>query len=119
MSYVKKLLFVGSFLLSVEFLSLGFFINLTFAWINHHVSPLLTAILPVDASPVRFDSPANTDGRFIAKKDREITPRSGGFLTTTEPAQVFLRNRVIIPYSFRIIITPKVSRYIAKSVFNL
>jgi hypothetical protein len=113
---VKKLLFVGSFLLSVEFLSLGFFINLTFAWINQHVSPLLT---PVDARPVRFDSPANTDGRFIFKKVGEITPRSGGFLTTTEPAQVFLRNRVIIPYSFRIIITPKVSRYIAKSVFNL
>jgi hypothetical protein len=119
MSRVKKILFLGSVLLSLEFLSLGFFINLTFAWSNQHVPPLLTAIPLVGASPVRLDAPAKTDGSFVLEKDGEITPRSGGFLTTIEPAQVFLRNFVVVPFSFRIILTPKVSRYIFKSVLNL
>jgi len=119
MSRLKKTLFVGSVLLSLEFLSLGFFITRTFAWTNQHVPPLLTAVPPVDAGPVRLDSPAKTDGSFVLEKDGEITPRSGGFLTTIEPAQVFLRSLVVVPFFFRIILTPKVSRYISKSVLNL
>jgi hypothetical protein len=119
MSRLKKTLFVGSVLLSLEFLSLGFFINRTFAWGNQHVPSLLTATPPVDASPVRLDSPAKTDASFVLEKDGEITPRSGGFLTTIERAQVFLRSVVVVPFSFRIILTPKVSRYIFKSVLNL
>lgn len=119
MSRVKKILFVGAVLLSLEFLFLGFFINRSFAWSNQHVPPLLTAIPPVDASPVRLDAPANTDGSFVLEKDGEITPRSRGFLTTIEPTQVFLRSLVVVPFSFRIILTPKVSRYISKSVLNL
>ena len=119
MSYVKKTLFVGSVLLSLEFLSLGFFIDLTFAWITQQGSSLLTAVLPVGPSPVKLDSPAKTDRSFVLEKDGEMKPRSGGFLTTTEPVQLFLRSIVILPFSFRIIITPKVSRYISKSVLNL
>jgi hypothetical protein len=119
MSRVKKTLFLGSVLLSLEFLSLGFFINLTFAWSNKHVPPQLTAIPLVDVSPVRLDSPAKPDGSFVLEKDGEITPRSGGFLTTIEPAQVFPRSIVAVPFSFRIILTPKVSRYISKSVLIL
>ena|SRR5713226_9597756 len=119
MSRVKKTLFLGSVLLSLEFLSLGFFINRTFAWTNQHVPPLLTAIPLVDASPVRIHAPAKTDGSFVLEKDGEIMPRSGGFLTTLEPAQVFSRSLVVVPFSFRIILTPKVSRYISKSVLNL
>jgi hypothetical protein len=119
MSRVKKTLFLGSVLLSLEFLSLGFFINWTFAWSNQHVPPLLTAIPLVDASPARLDSPAKTDGSFVLEKDGEMTPRSGGFLTTLEAAQVFSRSLVVVPFSFRIVLTPKVSRYISKSVLNL
>jgi hypothetical protein len=119
MSRVKKTLFLGSVLLSLEFLSLGFFINQTLAWSNQYVRPLLTAIPPVNASPVRLDSPAKTDGSFVLEKNGEITPRSGGFAATIEPAQVFRRSLVVVPFSFRIILTPKVSRYISKSVLNL
>jgi hypothetical protein len=119
MSRVKKILFVGSVLLSLEFLSLGFFIYRTFACSNQHVSPLLTANPPVDASPVRLDAPAKTDGSFVLETYDDPTPRSRGFLTTIEPAQVFLRNFVVVPFSFRIILTPKVPRYISKSVLNL
>lgn len=119
MSRVKKILFVGSVLLSLEFLSPGFFIYRTFAWSNQHVPPLLTAIPLGGASPIRLESPAKTDGSFVLEKDGEITPRSRGFLTTIEPAQVFLRNFVVVPFPFRIILTPKVSRYISKSVLNL
>ena len=116
---VKKPLFLGSVLLSLEFLSLGFFINLTFAWSNQHVPPLVTAMPLVDASPVRLASPAKTDGNLVLETDGEITPRSGGFLTTIAPAQVLLRSIVAVPFSFRIILTPKVSRYISKSVLIL
>jgi hypothetical protein len=119
MSRVKKTLFLGSVLLSLEFLSLGFFINRTFAWSNQHVPPLLTAIPSVDGSPIRLASPAKTDGSFVLEKDGEMTPRSGGFAATIEAAQVFRRSFVVVPFSFRIILTPKVSRYISKSVLNL
>ena len=119
MSREKKRLAVLAVLLSLEFLSLGFFINRTFAWSNQHVPLLLAAIPLVDASPVRLDSPVKTDGSFVLEKDGEITPRSEGFLTTIEPAQVFLRSIVAVPFSFRIILTPKVSRYISKSVLIL
>jgi len=119
MSRVKKTLFVGSVLLSLEFLSLGFFIIRTFAWSNRHGPPLGTTTRPVDVSPVRLDSPAKTNGSFVLENDGEITARSEGFLTAIEPAQVFLRSIVAVPFYFRIILTPKVSRYISKSVLIL
>jgi hypothetical protein len=106
MSYVKKTLFVGSVLLSLEFLSLGFFINLTFAWITQQgSSSLLTAVLPVDSSSVRLDSPDKTGAFVLARLPIDASLRR--CLTTAEPAQLFLRSIVIMPFSFRIILTPK------------
>jgi hypothetical protein len=119
MSRVKKTLFLGSVLLSLEFLSLGFFINRTFAWSNPHVQARLTAIASGVGSPVRLDAPNKTDDRLGLEKDGETTPRSGGFATTIEPAQVFLRSVVVVPFYFRIHLAPKVSRYLSKSVLNL
>jgi hypothetical protein len=119
MSHVKKKLSVLSVLFGLEFLSVGFFTNGTFSWITHPVPPLPKAVSHAHARAVKLDSPAETDGRFVLESDGEPKPRSATFLTTNDPAQVFLRSFVVVPFFFRIILTPKVSRYISKSVLNL
>ena len=110
MSRVKKKLSVLSVLLSLEFLSLGFFINGTFSWSNQHPPPSLKA--------AKFDSPAKTEGRSVEKYS-ELTPRSGDFLTAKKNAGVSHRSFIVVPLFFRINLAPKVSRYIFNSVLNI
>jgi hypothetical protein len=119
MSRVKQKLSVLSVLFSVEFLSLGVFTIGTFSWSTQHVPPLLEAASHAHARAVKLDSPPETDGRFVLESDGEPKAPSATFLTTNDPAQVFLRSFVVVPLFFRIILTPKVSRYISKSVLNL
>ena len=118
MSRVKKKLSVLSVLFSLEFLSLGFFTNGTFPW-STHVPPLVKAASHTHARAVKLDSPAKTDGRFALERYSEHTPRSGVFLTTKENAGVSFRRSMVVPLFFRIILAPKVSRYIFKSVLNI
>jgi hypothetical protein len=119
MSRVKKILFAASVLLSLQFLSLGFFINRTFAWSRQHVPPLLNTALQIDATAAKLDSPPKTHSRFVLERSGELTPRSEGFLTAKETAGVSRPRLVVIAPCFRNILAPKVSRYIAKSVRNI
>jgi len=119
MSRVKNTLFAGAVLLSLEFLSLGFFINRTFAWSSQHVPPLLKTDPQIDATAAKLVSLPQTHSRFVLERSGELTPRSGGFLTAKETAGVSRRSFVVVPLFFRIILAPKVSRYISKSVLNI
>ena len=119
MSRAKKTLFVLSALFSLEFLSLGFFTNGIFSWTVRHVPPLLKAAPYTHDSAVKLDSPAKSDSRFVLERYAELTPDSAGFLTANENAEFSLRNLRVVPLRFRIILAPKVSRYISKSVLNI
>jgi len=118
MSRVKKTALALSVLFSLEFLFLGLSTNGT-SWTNQYVPPLLKAAAHTDARAVRLDSPAKTDGRFVLERYSESTPRSGSFLTAKENTEVPLRSFVIARLFFRIILAPKVSRYIFKFVLNI
>jgi hypothetical protein len=119
MSRVKQQLSALSVLFSLEFLSLGFFANGTFSWSTQHVPPLLKAASHAHARAVKLDSPAKPDGRFVFESSGEPTSPSGVFLTAKENVGISLRSFVVSPLFFRIILAPKVSRYISKSVLNL
>jgi hypothetical protein len=106
MSPVKKTALALSVLLSLEFLFLGLFTNGTFSWTNQYVPPLLKAALHADASAVKLDSPAKTNGGFVLERYGELTPRSGGFLAAKENVGISFRSFVVSPL-FRILWLPK------------
>jgi len=116
---VKKKLSVLSVLFGLNFLFLSLVTNDTFLWIPQHVPPLLKAASHVPARVVGLDCSGKTDESFVFDSDDDPKPRSESFSTTIDPAQVFLRGVVVAPLFLRNILTPKVSRYISKSVFNL
>jgi len=119
MSRVKKKLSALSVLLGLEFLSLGLFTHGTFSWANQHVPPLLKAASQTDATAVILDSSEKTDYGFVSNEHGELTPRSGIFLTAKENRNISLRSFVVVRLFSRIILAPKVSRYISKSVLNI
>ena len=115
MSRVKKILLASLAFFSLESLSPGFFNDGAFSWTTQHVPPLLKAASHANASAVKLDSPAKTNGRFVLERYSEPTPRSGSFLTAKENTEVPLRSFVIVRLFFRIIL----ARYISKSVLNI
>jgi hypothetical protein len=119
MSRLKNKLAALSVLFSLEFLSLGLFTNGTFSWTRQYVPPLLKEALHTDASAVKLDSPAKTDGGFILESSGEPIPSSGVFLTAKENVGISHRSFVVSALFFKIILAPKVSRYISKSVLIL
>jgi hypothetical protein len=119
MRRLKKKLSILSVLLSLEFLSLGLVTNDTISWSPQHFTPLLQAAAHAPARLVGLDCSAKTDESLVFDGDEESKPRSEMFSTTIEPAQVFLRRVIAAPLFSRTIFTPKVSRYISKSVLNL
>jgi len=119
MSCVKNILLASLALFSLESLSRGFFNDGAFSWTTQHRPPLLKLASHANASAVKLDSPAKTNGRFVLERDGELTPHSGGFLTAIENAGVSLQNFIVVPLFFRITLAPKVSRYIFKSVLNI
>jgi hypothetical protein len=119
MRRVKKTLSLGSVFLGLEFLALAVFGSPSFAWTNQHFSALLSAIRSLHVPTVRLDSPVKNDGSNLFEKDVKTTPDSGLFLAATERAQAFLRIAIVAPACFKVILTPKVSRCISKSVLNL
>jgi hypothetical protein len=118
MSRVKKKFAALAVLLSLEFLFMGLFTN-GFSWINQYIPPLLQAPSYTDADVVKLDSPAKTDGGFVLESHAEPTPRSGVFLTAEENPGISVRSFLVSPLFFRIVLAPKVPRYISKSVLNL
>jgi uncharacterized membrane protein YedE/YeeE len=119
MSCAKKTLFVLSVLFGVEFFSLGFSAKGIFSWTARHVAPLLQAAPHTHDSAVKLESPAKSDGHVVFEKYAELTPDSAGFLTGNGNADFSLRNSRVVSLRFRIILAPKVSRYISKSVLNI
>ncbi len=95
MSRVKKKFSVLSVLLSLEFLSLGVFINGNFSWSNQHPSPSLKTASYMDGKAVKLDSPAKTEGLFVERYG-ELTPRSGEFLTAKKNAGVSHRSFIVV-----------------------
>jgi hypothetical protein len=108
MSRFKKTAWALAVLFSLEFLSLGLFINGTFSWTNQYVPHLLKAASHTNASVVKLDSPAKSDGRFVLQSYVEPIAKENGGISP--------RSLVISPLFRRIILAPKVSRYISKSV---
>ena len=118
MSRLKEKLVALAVVFSVGFLSLGFFANRAFSRAAEHVlSPLNTS--HANLSAIKLASLAKTAGCFVLKEYDELTPRSGNFLTAKETAQFSLRRYTVVPFRFRIILAPRVSRYISKSVLNI
>lgn len=118
MSRVKKKFAALAVLLSLEFLSVGLCTN-GFSWANRSIPPLLQVPPYIDAGLVKLDSPAKTDGSFGLESQAEPTPRSGVFLTAEENPGNSVQSFLVSPSFFRIILAPKVPRYISKSVLNL
>jgi hypothetical protein len=119
MSRVKKTALALSVLFSLEFLFLGLFPNGTFASTNQYVPPPLKAALHTEAGAVKLDSAAKTDVGFVLERYGEPIPSSGVFLTAKENVGISHRSFVVSPLFFKIILAPKVSRYISKSVLIL
>jgi hypothetical protein len=119
MSRVKKKLTALAVLFSLGFLPLGLLTNGTFSWTHPYISPSLKVASHTDARGVKLDFPAKTDGGLVLHSYVEPTPHSGVFLTAKELVGVSRRSFVVSSLFFRIILAPKVSRYISKSVLNL
>jgi hypothetical protein len=115
MSRVKKKLAALAVLFTLEFLSLGLCTNGSFSWSNQYI----LAATQTDATTVKLGSPAETDDVFVFGSYGEPTPRSGIFLTAKQSLGMSARSFFASPFFCRIILAPKVSRYISKSVLNL
>ena len=119
MSRAKKQLVALSALFALEFLSLGFFTKGTFSRDTHYVPGLPKATLYAHARAAKLDSPAKADDGFVLESSGEPTPSSGVFLTAKENVGISHRSFAVSPLFFQIVLAPKVSRYISKSVLIL
>jgi hypothetical protein len=117
MSRVRKTFIAGAVLLGLELLGLGFFNGRSFAWSNPRLAARLTPITSADATPLVLQSRAQGDDGFVAANDDDTT-YPGFFAAACGRAQVLSR-RVAVPLCFSQILTPKISRYIFKSVLIL
>jgi len=117
MSRVNKILVAWAVLFGLEFISLGLATHGTFSWTNQYIPPLLEA-----ASHTNFwvaELYAKTNDGFVHEGYGEPTAQSEVFLTAKENLGISVPSFVVSPLFFRIILTPKVPRYISKSVLNL
>ncbi|HXV78833.1 MAG TPA: hypothetical protein VEG60_03035 [Candidatus Binatia bacterium] len=114
MSRIKNKLAALAVLLGIELLSLGLFTSET-SWSDQHT----LAGARIDASAVKLGPPATSDGGLVFGSYVEPTPWSGVYLTAKDKPGMFGRSFGVSPPFFRIILAPKVSRYISKSVLNL
>lgn len=117
MSRAMKKLSALSVLFSLEFLSLGFFSNGTFARSTQYVPPRLVAS-ETDVKTAKLKSLSQSDTSLF-KGYGELTPGSGSFLIAKENAKASLRRFVVFAGFSAVILAPKVSLYIFKSVLNL
>jgi hypothetical protein len=117
MSHSKKTSLVLCGLFSLGFLTLGLFTNGILSRAARHVPSLFKAVSHTNGSAVQFNSPVTTGGRVIFEKYGEPTPPTGSFATAKQMAESSFRS--IVPLFFRVILTPKVSRHIFKSVLNI
>ena len=114
MSRVNKKIAALAVLFGLEFLFVGLFTNGTVSRTNQYIPPPPKDVLHTD---VRVT--AKTNGGFVLESYGEPIPQSEVFLTAKENSGMFVRSSVVGPLFSRVIVTPKVPRYIAKSVLNL
>ena len=120
MSRAKKTLFVGSVLFGLEFLTLAVVFGRISAWSHQRLSALpKTAAPSVDAPPVGVNAPAHSDGSVVLATFGESTPDLGRLFAITERAPLFFQSRPAVPACFKLVLAPKVSRHIFKSVLNI
>ncbi len=117
MSRTNKKIAALAVLVSLEFLGSGLFTNGTFSRANQYIPPLLKAASHTDFRVVELY--AKTDGGFVLESKGEPTPQSEVFLTVKENLGISVQSFVLSQLFLRIILTPKVPRYISKSVLNL
>ena len=117
MSCVNKKIAALAVLFSLEFLSLGLFTNGTFSWTNQCIAPLLKDSSHTDLRIVELA--AKTNGGLVLERYGEPTPQSGVVLAAKENSGISARSFVVGPLFSRVILAPKVPRYISKSVLNL
>jgi len=117
MPLVKKILIAGVVLLVFEFLRPGSFNSRSFAGINPHLTARPTRITSGDATPAVLESPAKGDDGSVVASDGD-TACPGFFAAASGGGQVLLRH-LDVPVRLRHVLTPKVSRYISKSVLIL
>ena len=117
MPLVKKILIAGVVLLVFEFLRPGSFNSRSFAGINSHLTARPTRVTSGDATPAVLQSRAKGDGGSVVGSDGD-TACPGLFAAASGRGQVLLRH-LDVPVCLSQILTPKVSRYISKSVLIL
>jgi hypothetical protein len=118
MPRVKKQLVVLAVLFSLEFLSLSLLTNGTLSGIHRYTPPLSKEASHADGRTVNLDSP-QIHGNLVQESYGEPASQSGVFLTAKEHIGTSFRSAVVSPLFLRIILAPKVSRYISKSVLIL
>ena len=118
MSRVNTILAAWAVLFGLEFVSLGLATNATFSWTNEYIPPLQMDSSHIATGDIKSDFPA-TDGGLVLESYGERTPQSGVFLTTKENLWISIRRFVDSSLCSRIILAPKVPRYVSKSVLNL
>jgi hypothetical protein len=119
MSRVKTILLAALVLLSLEFLSPSPFTNRVFYRSAQPIPVKLTPISHNVAGAAKIDIPATTAADLVLEMYGELTPRSGSVLVSNENAGVARRSVIVVPHVFIVILAPKVSRYISKSVLNI
>jgi hypothetical protein len=117
MSRLNEKIAAMAVLFSFGFLSLGLYTNGTFSWTNQYIPPLQKDASRTDVRVVEFA--AKTNGGFVLERHGEPIPRSVVFLTAKENSGISARSFVVGRLFSRVILTPKVPRYISKSVLNL
>jgi hypothetical protein len=106
-------------LFCLEFVSPGFFANGTISQSTRHVPPLLKIAPDAEAKAAKLSSPAETGRRFVPERYGEPTPRPGDFFTAQKRPRLSHQGFIVLPLFFRIILAPKVPRYISNSVLNI
>ena len=119
MSRAKKTLFVLSALVSLEFLPLAFLTNGLFFWTARHVPPPLNAASHIHARAIKLNSLVKIDLASVLGRYGEPTPQSEGFVTARGNHEASRRSAIVAPLFVKVILAPKVSRYISKSVLNI
>jgi hypothetical protein len=117
MLLVKKIFIAGAVLLVFEFLCSGSFNSRSFAGSNPHLTARPIMITSGGATPAVLESPAKGDDGSVVTSDGD-TGCPGCFAAASGCAQVLLRDQRV-PVRLSQILTPKVSRYISKSVLIL
>jgi hypothetical protein len=123
MSRVRTTFSVRGVLLGLGLLCLGVFNDLSFAQSNPHPTARLTPVNSTDATSVVLQ-PSNSDDGSVAAENGVTTrlgpgrDRAGVFSAASARWQGLLRSLSVSVCSGQIL-TPKVSRYISKSVLIL